>query len=82
MRYFSILDGTSLSDVANAEGGYNYYLYTRAGGSAVIMRENTAETEYRFALLGNPGFTESTVTTFWTNRATQTFIRVSELKAL
>ena len=36
--------------VALDEGGYNYYLYVHPiGGDALIMREKTDGTEYRYA---------------------------------
>lgn len=75
-RYFTVLDGCSINDVANAESGYNYYLFLRPGGSGVIMREKENETEYRFSLFGE--FTES----IWTNHASLNYKRTSEYKKL
>ena len=38
-----------ISKVAEAEGGYNYFLYIHARGYSVIMREKADETEYLYA---------------------------------
>lgn len=51
-RSTPILKGTSLADSV-VSGGYTYYGYTRSDLSWVIMRVNTAETEYRYAV-GSP----------------------------
>lgn len=56
VRYFSIIDGASVTDIASGEphndassgATFNYYLYVRRGGDGVIMRESSDETEYRF----------------------------------
>jgi len=47
-RHTNILDGAQIADISLAEGGYNYYGYVRTGGTWIIMRENTAQTEYRY----------------------------------
>ena len=75
----SSLDGKFLTDVILADGGYNYYLYVSSGNSSsyIIMRYNTAETEYRYAF-GVSG-SKSDLDTTWTNRASQTYIRPNEL---
>ena len=49
-KFSKIIDGASVVDVANEESGYNYYGFLRHNGEWIIMRENTAQTEYRFAL--------------------------------
>jgi len=58
----NILDGKSVVNQALDESGYNYYAYINAQGEWVIMRENTAQTEYRYAQ-GGKNFV-------WANRAT------------
>ena len=47
-----ILKGASLADTL-VSGGYTYYGFTRSDNTWVIMRVNTAETEYRYAV-GSP----------------------------
>ena len=66
-KYTKIIDGASVADIANGEGGYNYYGYVRENGEWIIMRENTAQTEYRFARGA------SDYTTAWTNRASKDY---------
>ena len=45
----SNFDNMLICDIASG-GGYNYYSYVESGTSArmAIIRENTAETEYRY----------------------------------
>lgn len=68
-RTTNILDGCTIMDKAISEGGYNYYGFVRTGtsGEWVIIRENTAQTEYRYAI-GSGDYS-----TRWTNRATQSY---------
>lgn len=68
-RYTALTEGKWVVDIANSEGGYNYYGYIGRDSSWVIMRESTAQTEYRFAF-GGSGYS-----TAWTNRATQSYKR-------
>jgi hypothetical protein len=77
MRYFAIIDGCSVNDIIENDGGYNYYLFLRPGGSGVVMRESTAGTEFRFSVFGT--FDE---TTHWTNRSSLNFKRTSDFKKL
>ena len=58
----TLIEGKWVVDISNSEGGYNYYGYIDKYGSWVIMRENTAQTEYRFSF-GSSGYT-----TAWTGR--------------
>jgi len=51
---------------------YNYYLYIHPKGQAIIMREKSDETEYRYA---NGG----TGTSRWANRENLTYITYDEL---
>jgi len=66
-RFTKITDGASIADIATSEGGYNYYGYVRTNGEWVILRSNTAETEYRYC------FGASDYSTAWTNRASQSY---------
>jgi len=66
-RYKDITEGAKIVDVVKEESGYNYYGYIRANGEWVIMRENTAQTQYRFKLGA------SNYATNWTNRASLTY---------
>jgi hypothetical protein len=71
----SNIDDCMITDVAESVGGYNYYLFVSSGNVSrhVIMRENTAGTEYRyFFSAGDP-------TTNWTNKATLTYVRPNQL---
>lgn len=83
MRYFAIIDGCSVNDIAEGESGevsgttYNYYLFLRAGGSGVIMRERSDGFEYRFYLFGDVD-----VDALWATRTALTYKRTSEYKAL
>lgn len=38
--------------IADAESGYNYFLYIHARGQAIVMREKADETEYLYAKAG------------------------------
>ena len=71
-KYNDLIEGMNVTDIANDEGGYNYYGYVRVKGTNegewVIIRENTAQTEYRYAI-GGSGYS-----TNWTNRASLTYI--------
>lgn len=58
----TLTQGKWVVDITTGEGGYNYYGYIGKDGSWVIMRENTAQTEYRFSL----GSTD--YTTGWSGR--------------
>jgi hypothetical protein len=88
MRYFKIIDGCSVTDIAKNESGeesgvlYNYYLYVRPGGSGVIMRENDTKTEYRFYPFSNVAQSEVDIDTLFANRQTLTYKRPSAMKKL
>jgi hypothetical protein len=62
----------AITAVALAETGYNYYLYVHARGDAIVMRENTAGTEYRYA-------NAATGTQHWAARATLTYVTYNDL---
>lgn len=86
-RYAKIIDGCNVTDIAENEGGYNYYLYTRPGGSGVIMRGNTAGTEFRFKLFGNGGANTqaqrlANILLVWNARADKIYVRSGECKSL
>jgi len=64
-------------------GGYNYYGYLGDGGTIVIMRVKTDETEYRY-FLSTETNADDTVTarTFeseWAARITKTYRKVTQL---
>jgi hypothetical protein len=86
-RYFSIIDGTNLTN-EDESGIPKYYGYTRPGGSWVIMRYNETNGTYDFALNSgnaNDPFVRSSLSeydTAWTNRASLTYKRSGELKPL
>lgn len=86
LRYFSVLDGCSISN-EDVAGDPQYYGYTRPGGSWVIMRYNTALGTYAFFLGSDTPspFAKSTLTAYdnaWTNRAIQQYSRTGEFRAL
>ena len=64
-------------------GGYNYYGYLGDGGKIVIMRINTAETEYRYYLSTETGVDDSITTrTFeseWAARTSKTYRKITQL---
>jgi len=66
-KFKNITEGTRIVDIANEEGGYNYYGFIRHNGEWVIMRETTTQTQYRFAL-GADNYS-----TNWTNRASLSY---------
>ena len=68
-RYTELIKGKWVVDIANGEDGYNYYFYVGRDSSWVIMRENTAQTEYRFAL----GIDD--LSTNWADRANKNYKR-------
>lgn len=85
-RFFSILDGASLTN-EDTSGSTEYYGYTRPGGSWVIMKVDTSAGTYSFYLgadvpepFGNSDL--SSYDTNWTNRASLTYKRAGEFKAL
>lgn len=51
-RSTPILKGASLAD-SLVSGGFTYYGFTRSDDSWVMMRVNSAETEYRYSV-GSP----------------------------
>ena len=65
-RYTKITDGASICK-NETTGGYTYYLYTRTDKSWIILRVNSAETEYKYALGG------SDADTAWINKASLTY---------
>jgi hypothetical protein len=83
MRYFAIIDGASVNDIAENEPGevsgetYNYYLFLRAGGEGVIMRETTDGFEYRFHMFGY-----GDINTIWAARQAKDYKRSSAFKKL
>lgn len=83
MRYFAIIDGASVNDIAEGEAGevsgetYNYYLFLRPGGEIIIMRERSDGFEYRFFCVGY-----GDVDTIWAARQSKNYKRTSEYKKL
>lgn len=71
-KYTTLIEGKWIVDIALSESGYNYYGYIGKDSSWVIMRENTAQTEYRFS------FGISSYSTKWNNRATLPYKRTLE----
>lgn len=50
-RYTSLLEGMELVSIAENEGDYNYYGYSRWGRNEwLIIREKTDGTEYLYAI--------------------------------
>jgi len=72
------LDDKMIVDVAKGVSGYNYYGYVSAGTESqyIIMRENEAKTEYRYAFGKGSEFVSD-----WNagDPSAQNFIRPSEL---
>ena len=67
-RYTSLLEGMELVKIAESEGGYNYYLYSRWGRTEwLIMREKTDSTEYLYAI--GKGSADNA----WTARASKNY---------
>ncbi len=78
----NITNGMTIIDIAKGELGFNYYLYVKPGGSGIIMREKTDETEYRFYFFrGAKTALEraNNVQSQWDNRADKGYMRPSNL---
>jgi hypothetical protein len=56
-------------------GGYSYYLFSRVDNYAVILRQNTAATEYRFKVISGA----EVVDTVWAAATSQTYVRPDKL---
>lgn len=80
MDFEKIDVGANVTDIDLANGGYNYYNYIRSNGSALILRENTGETEYRYAVW--PNKSDNTLADFWTNRTSHTYVTPAEFPHL
>lgn len=76
-RYFSLLDGTNLTNEDKAADP-QYYGYTRHGGTWVIMEYNEANGTYKFYL----GKELTNYDSAWTDRASLTYKRAGEFKKL
>lgn len=49
-NYFKAgISAFNLAKVANAEGGYNYYIRVHGSGAVLVVRSNVAETEFKYA---------------------------------
>lgn len=59
------LAGMVIQDIAKSESGYNYYGFLNCDGVGIILRENTAETEYRI-------YVTKSFSTDWGNRGSLT----------
>lgn len=82
-RFSKITDGCSITDIAENESGYNYYLYVRPGGSGIIMRNNVAGTTIRFYFFhGAKTRSEraNNVQEQWDDRVNKNYMRPSNLK--
>ena len=67
-RYTSLLEGMEVVSIAENEGGYNYYGYSRWGRNEwLIMRGKTDETEYLYAI-GKGSFDNA-----WTAKASKSY---------
>lgn len=82
MRYFSILDGASLTDEDVNEGSTSYYGYTRPGGSWVIMKYDPTAGTYGFRLGQDADLSLSTYNAAFTNRASESYLKAGNLKRL
>jgi len=71
-KYTNLTDGKWVVDISTGEDGYNYYGFINKVGGWAIMRENTAQTEYRFAF-GSNGYT-----TAWAGRTDLNYKRTLE----
>lgn len=84
-RFASILDGAEVADISLAESGFDYFLYVRPGGSGIIMKNNLAQTEYRFYLFGGKNSqdeSENNAQAQWDDRLNKDYLRPSALKHL
>ena len=72
----SSLNGFLITNTELALGGYNYYLYRSSGVDSryIVMRENVAETEYKYAFgLGR------TVVADWADKADLKYVTPDQL---
>lgn len=88
-RFFSILDGASITNEDTTDDVFQYYGYTRPGGSWVIMRvsnQNSTTPSYDFyvgADIPKP-FGTSSLTKYdlaWADKENLPYIRSGELPA-
>ena len=80
-----ITDGTTVVDIKNGESGFNYYLMVRPGGSGLILREKTDESEYRVSVFAGKDTSdeaETNVDAIFADRANRDYVRPSALKNL
>lgn len=72
-RYTSLLEGMECIRIAEDEGGYDYYLFSRWGRNEwTIMRAKTDDTEYLFAI--GKGSAENA----WTARDSKNYKKPSD----
>ena len=84
-RFASILDGTEVTDQSLAEGGFDYILFVRPGGSGAIMRLNASQTIIRFYLFAGKNTqdeSENNAQAQWDDRVNKDYLRTSALKHL
>ncbi|NGX63816.1 MAG: hypothetical protein KR126chlam6_01230 [Candidatus Anoxychlamydiales bacterium] len=84
-RYTSILDGCEVNEESLNEGGFDYYLFERPGGSGVIMRLVTGTVNSRFYLFAGKNTQDLSATNAqaqWDDRVNKDYIRTSGLKSL
>ena len=65
--------GCSVTNVTTS-GNYNYYLYSRVDNYALILREKTDNTEYKFYVISP----SEDIDTIWAAATTQTYLRPDE----
>jgi len=65
-----ILFGCSATNKTSS-GNYNYYLYSRVDGYAVILREKTDNTEWLFRVI----LSDENIATVWASATTETYLR-------
>ena len=68
-----IIFGCSVTDKSSS-GNYNYYLYSRIDNYAVILREKTDGTEWKFKVI----VPSEDIATIWAAATSQTYQRPDE----
>lgn len=65
----NLLYGCNCTDILTS-GGYTYYLYIRIDNYALILRQNAAQTEFRFKIICG----EEVIATVWAAATSQTYV--------
>lgn len=75
MKSNDMLFEANITNVYEAEGGFDYYGFTRPDGSWVIMRKEIATNEFKYAI-GRVDYDEAIVARASQNYKVSTFFKI------